>query len=130
MFRDVLRDLCDELALEFRQHQPRTPVIGTAGLTRGTENDVAELEIAGTHEEQAAIMREAVKQLHSTIYGNGQPGILDFISGLRGQLRLLVVLVSIVSLIVAVLALLEGNRQAREGKLFSNSSDPVYTAQR
>ena len=91
---------------------------------------MAELEIAGTHEEQAAIMREVVKQLHSTIYGNGQPGILDFISGLRGQLRLLVVLVSIVSLIVAVLALLEGNRQAREGKLFSNSSDPVYTAQR
>lgn len=68
---------------------------------------MAELEISGSHEEQWGVMKSAVQQLHATIYGNGQPGILDFVSGTRAQFRLIVVLLSAIGVGVAVLGYLQ-----------------------
>ena len=75
------------------------------------------------------------KTVHKDLYGNGQPGHIavtnDFISSLRGQFRLLVVLISVVGVLVALLAFLEGNRQFHAGQLRipnlgATDSTPVY----
>ena len=76
-----------------------------------------ELEIDGTHTEQMAIMKSTIKQHHAAIYGNGQPGMLEFIQGTKAQFRLIVLLISIIGVLVAVLTLLEGNRQIHNGEL-------------
>ena len=68
---------------------------------------MAELEISGSHEEQWGIMKSAIQQLHSTMYGNGQPGVLDFVTSTRAQFRLLIVLVSVVGVMVSVLGYLQ-----------------------
>lgn len=78
---------------------------------------MAELEIVGTHEEQFAVMRSTIIQHHSDLNGNGQPGIKDFVSGLKGQFRLLVILMTAIGVLVAVLTYLEANRQMHSGML-------------
>ena len=88
--------------------------------------NVAELEFEGSHEEQWGTMKTTVKQLHAAVNGNGQPGILDFVSGMKAQLRLLVVLMTLVGLIVSILALLEGARQLHGN--FSHTSSTSTSA--
>lgn len=87
---------------------------------------MADLEIVGSHEEQWGIVKSAVKQHHSDLYGNGQPGVMDFVSSTRGQFRLLIILISVVGVLVSVLALLEANRQLHSK--FSLKTDPTVVA--
>ena len=87
---------------------------------------MAELEIDGTHEEQFAVVKATIKQHHTALMGNGQPGIIDFVSSTRGQFRLLIVLVSVVGVIVTLLAALEANRQAHSK--FSLTPNSTVTA--
>jgi hypothetical protein len=55
------------------------------------------------------------------LYGNGQPGHLatanDFMSAIKGQFRLLVLLISILGVLVALVAALEANKQIHNGTL-------------
>ncbi len=69
---------------------------------------MGDLKIEGTHEEQWGAMKSAVIQHHAVIHGNGQPGILDFVVGLRAQFRLVLVLLSIIGVIVSIIAVIEG----------------------
>jgi hypothetical protein len=78
---------------------------------------VAELEISGTHEEQFAIMRATLIQVHTDLNGNGQPGIKEFVSGLKGQFRLLILLMTAIGVLVAIVGALEANRQFHSGLL-------------
>lgn len=64
---------------------------------------MAELEIEGTHEEQFAIVKTAVKEHNLLLKGNGQPGIVEFVTASKAQLRLIVfLLVVILPLIVGM----------------------------
>lgn len=82
---------------------------------------MADLEFEGTFEEQWGTMKSAVRQNYAAINGNGQPGLLDFASGIRAQLRLLIVLVSIAGLVLALLTYLEANRQLHAGTLHAGA---------
>ena len=68
---------------------------------------MAELEISGSHEEQWGIMKSTVQQMHKALYGNGQPGVLEFVSGTRAQFRLITALLLFVSVAVSVLGYLQ-----------------------
>ena len=78
---------------------------------------MAELEIDGSFEEQWGIVKSAVKQHNSAINGNGQPGLLDFQSSIKAQLRLVLIAISVAGLILAILTYLEANRQLHSGQL-------------
>lgn len=78
---------------------------------------MAELKIEGSHEEQWGVIKSAVIQHHSAINGNGQPGLMDFMSGLKAQLRLLIILVSVGGLILSFLTFLVLNREIKTGML-------------
>lgn len=78
---------------------------------------MAELEIEGSFDEQWGVVKAAVKQHNAAINGNGQPGLLDFMSGVKAQYRLLLVMISVVGLIVSILAVLEVNHQIHTGQL-------------
>lgn len=85
-------------------------------------------------------MRNLVGQHEATLHGNGQPGVVDFISGIKGQMRLLVLLVTISGVVsgigLLVLGILEYNRQVEHnmihpGAFFhSSTSDPVLSFER
>ncbi len=62
-------------------------------------------------------MKSAIIQHHAAINGNGQPGLLDFMSGLKAQLRLIIALISVGGLILALLTFLVLNRQIKTGLL-------------
>jgi len=79
------------------------------------------LEIDGSHEEQFAIVKTAVKAHDASLYGNGQPGLMDFMSSTKGQFRLLVVMLTAILVILGVLTFLEGNREFHSGLLSSSS---------
>ncbi len=78
------------------------------------------IEIEGPFEEQWGTVKAAIKQHDAAINGNGHKGLLDFQSGIKAQLRLIVFLVSLIGLIVAFLAFLETNRQIKQGSLHSD----------
>jgi hypothetical protein len=40
------------------------------------------------------MLKDKVNEHHNILRGNGKEGVVDFISGLKGQIRLLIVLVS------------------------------------
>ena len=92
---------------------------------------MADLEIEGSFEEQWGIMKSAIRAHDKTLYGNGQPGIVDFIAQTRGQFRLIVWLLATLIASIGVYAALEANRQARSGLInLPKISDtkPVFTA--
>ena len=88
---------------------------------------MADLRIEGSYEEQFAIMKTAVIQHHSAINGNGQPGLLDFMSGQKAQYRLIIAMISVIMLLLTLLLVIEGNRQIKEGILHVDA--PTVTAQ-
>lgn len=61
------------------------------------------------------MIKSAVIQHHSAINGNGQPGLMDFMSGLKAQLRLIIVLISVGGLVLAFLTFLVLNREIKTG---------------
>ena len=63
------------------------------------------------------MIKSAVIQHHSAINGNGQPGLMDFMSGLKAQLRLLIILVSVGGLILSFLTFLVLNREIKTGMI-------------
>ncbi len=78
---------------------------------------MAELEIEGSFEEQWGAMKSAVKQQHVAIYGNGHEGILDFVAGVRGQFRLLVVLITLLGVLVAAVGVMVTIHMNQHGEL-------------
>ena len=88
---------------------------------------MAELKIEGSFEEQMGVIKSALIQHHAAINGNGQPGLLDFMSGIKAQLRLIIVLLSVGGLIISLLAFLEAQRQIKQGILRVDA--PVVAAQ-
>jgi len=82
---------------------------------------MAELEIEGTFDEQWGVVKSTTKQLHAAIHGNGQEGILSYVTGLRAQFRLLLILVTIFGVLSAFgtfsIAALEYNRQVQHNLL-------------
>ena len=78
---------------------------------------MGDLEFEGTFEEQWGTMKGAVKQMHRDLYGNGQPGAMEFIQETKGQLRLLAWLCGTIIALLAVGIALEANRQAHAGIL-------------
>jgi hypothetical protein len=80
---------------------------------------MAELEIEGSFDEQWGMVKGAVRDHHASLYGNGQPGVVDFVSATKGQLRLLIILVTAFGVLcgtgMLVLGLLEYNRQSKSG---------------
>ena len=101
---------------------------------------MADVSWSGNHEEDFAVMRNLVGQHEATLHGNGQPGIVDFISGVRGQMRLVVFLVTTFGILTGVgilaVAILEYNRQVERNMIHppaifhSNNSDPVVSFER
>jgi len=73
---------------------------------------MADFEIEGTFEEQWGIIKSAVRAHDKTLYGNGQPGIVDFIAQTRGQFKLIIALLSLILAALGVYAALEANRQS------------------
>lgn len=92
---------------------------------------MAEMEWPISEEAMIAVLKDKVNEHHKLLYGNGQPGILDFVSGLRGQMRLIVGLLLFLSTIAAVGTLLVAIRTMKTGELdipgFSNSVPPAPT---
>ena len=76
---------------------------------------MGELRIEGSHEEQLGIMKSAIIQHHAAINGNGQPGLMDFMSGMKAQLRLIIALISVGGLILSLLTFLVLNREIKTG---------------
>ena len=99
----------------------------SAGRQKTKGDVVADLRIEGSYEEQFAIMKTAVIQHHSAINGNGQPGLLDFMSGQKAQYRLIIAMISVIMLLLTLLLVIEGNRQMKEGILHVDA--PTVTAQ-
>lgn len=101
---------------------------------------MADVSWSGNHEEDFAVMRNLVAQHESTLHGNGQPGVVDFISGVKAQMRLVVFLVTAFGILtgagIFMVAVLEYNRQVEHnmihpGAIFhSDSTDPVLSFER
>lgn len=83
------------------------------------------LEIEGTEEEQMGIMKSAIKQCYGALFGNGQSGVIDYVAQQRGMMKLIVFLLTLLSLLVAILGFLEGNRQIKSGELKIGSNYTV-----
>ena len=49
---------------------------------------MADITWTGNHAEDLAMMKNLVMNHETLLHGNGQPGIVDFIAGLKGQMRL------------------------------------------
>lgn len=90
---------------------------------------MADLEIEGSFEEQWGIVKAAVKQHNSAINGNGQPGLLDFMSGIKGQMRLILALLSFLTAVAIVGTFLVGVHSMKVGRVeipgFSHSTHPI-----
>lgn len=101
---------------------------------------MADVSWTGNHDEDFAVMRNLVGQHEATLHGNGQPGVVDFISGIKGQMRLLVLLVTISGVVsgigLLVLGILEYNRQVEHNMIHppaifhSATSEPVVSFER
>lgn len=64
-----------------------------------------------------AMLKDKVNEHHLLLHGNGQPGILDFISGLKGQMRLMMAMLIFISVIAAVVAALATVALARHAQI-------------
>lgn len=64
-----------------------------------------------------AVVKNLISDHHKAIYGNGREGILDFIAGLKGQMRLIMGLLIFLSTIAAVGMLLIGIHTMRTGRV-------------
>jgi hypothetical protein len=60
---------------------------------------VAEIEWPDNPDAVMAVMKDKVNEHHVLLFGNGREGILDFISALKGQMRLLIFLVAFIAAI-------------------------------
>jgi hypothetical protein len=60
---------------------------------------VAEIEWPDNPDAVMAVMKDKVNEHHVLLFGNGREGIVDFISGLKGQMRLLIFLVAFIAAI-------------------------------
>ena len=93
---------------------------------------MSEMEWPESEEAVIAVLRSKVNEHHKALYGNGQPGLLDFIAGLRGQMRLIVGLLLFLSTLAAVGTLLVALHTMKTGRLdipgFSHSKplDPTF----
>lgn len=92
---------------------------------------MADVEWPVSEEALIAVLRDKVNEHHKLLYGNGQPGILDFVAGLRGQMRLIMALLLFLSTIAAVGTLLVAIHTMKTGELdipgFSHSAPPSPT---
>lgn len=97
---------------------------------------MSDLEIEGSFDEQWGIVKAAVKQHNAAIHGNGQPGLLDFMSSMKGQMRLIIALLLFLSTLAAVGTMLIMIKSARVGELvipgvtYANPNDPVLSFER
>lgn len=101
---------------------------------------MADISWTGNHDEDFAVIRNLVAQHETTLHGNGQPGVVDFVSGVKGQMRLIVLLVTVFGIITGagmfVIAALEYNRQVEHNMIhppdfFHSSTDnPVLSLER
>jgi hypothetical protein len=96
------------------------------------EEDVADVNWTGNHAEDFAVMKNLVANHEAVLHGNGQPGILDFISGLKGQMRLILILLSSMVGIAAILTAILTIHEARIGDIkiphffFALEEQPAY----
>ena len=95
---------------------------------------MADLEIEGSFEEQWGIVKSAVKQHNTAINGNGQPGLLDFMSGIKAQQRLIIGLLAFISLLLTAAGVAVTIRSAQKGSLaiphLSKSAEPLSARSR
>ena len=97
---------------------------------------MADLEIEGSFEEQWGIVKAAVRQHNAAINGNGQPGLLDFMSGIKGQMRLVLALLTFLTAVAVFGTFLIGLHSMKVGRLeipgFSHAAYPaaVYAVDR
>lgn len=82
---------------------------------------MSELDLGDTFEEQWGAIKSSVRQHHKSLYGNGQPGVVDFVIGVKAQFRLILILVSVFGVLTAVpamiITILEFNRQSQQHML-------------
>lgn len=88
------------------------------------------LEIEGEFNEQWGVVKQKIMEHDKILNGNGKQGVVEFVTGLKAQMRLLMILVTIFGAIsaigTAVIGLLEYNRQVHSGMIDLGSS--VYRA--
>jgi hypothetical protein len=84
------------------------------------------LEIEGTHEKQFPIVKTAVKAHDASLYGNGQPGLMDFMSA-KKVLSINHRAYRDARRALGILAALEGNRQYHFGRglVERNEAPPI-----
>ncbi len=78
---------------------------------------MADIQWPGSDEAILAMLKDKVNEHHQLFHGNGQPGVLDFIAGLKGQMRLIVGLLLFLSTLAAVGTLLIGIYSIKVGVL-------------
>ncbi len=78
---------------------------------------MADVSWTGNHAEDFAVMKNLVTNHETLLHGNGQPGIVDFISGLKGQMRLILILLSSMVGIAAILTALLMIHEAKIGEI-------------
>ena len=82
------------------------------------------------------MLKDKVQEHHAALYGNGKDGILDFIAGLQGQMRLILLLLAAITAIAGVamvVATIEVAKHAQmdPAKIFhSTSRNPVLSSYR
>ncbi len=78
---------------------------------------MSDIQWPASDEAILAMVKDKVNEHHAVLYGNGQPGLLDFISGLRGQMRLILLLLSAMVGVAAIGTLLLAIHEAQKGEL-------------
>lgn len=84
-------------------------------------------------ESTVAILKDKVQEHHAALYGNGKDGVLDFIAGLQGQMRLVIALMAILTALATVglvFATIEMSHHSAldPAKIFhSQSTEPVLS---
>lgn len=65
-----------------------------------------------------AMLKDKVQEHHAAIYGNGKEGLMDWMAGLKGQFRLLLIFITLFGLLTAggtlFVGILEYNRQVQQ----------------
>jgi len=95
-------------------------------------------DIVWPHNREATVdmLKDKVSDHHAALYGNGKDGILDFIAGLQGQMRLILILLAAITAIAGVamvVATIEVAKHAQmdPAKIFhSTSHNPVLSSYR
>ena len=92
-------------------------------------------EIVWPHNREATVdmLKDKVSDHHAVLYGNGKDGVLDFIAGLQGQMRLILLLLAVITAIsglamVVVTVEIAHRSSLDPAKLFhSRGSTPVLS---